>query len=207
MNRKTSAMVIVIVGAVLLGAGVFLPLVKAPLIGTFTLIGPGEYHRAVMFVPGVIALVLALLGHTKHALWPGLVSLGAIGFGFYKVQESIDRFQDRIDLKFGDGALGKITGKASQLVELQIGWAVLVLGAVLIIAGGALAWRRDAGASVGACELPSAPVTQFPPGPVTQFPPPRIDMPMPGPVEPPTEIRSAGDDGLGGEIRPGEPRE
>ena len=147
MNRNHYK-IIVIVGAVLLAIGVFLPLVRAPLVGSVNYIASGEYRGVAMFALAVVALILALVDLTKHAVWPGIASIGVVAFSYYKVQTFVEGFEDR----FGDGVVRRFVEKATNTIQMEWGWVALVLGATLILTGGALAWlqpvaKSDAGAS------------------------------------------------------------
>ena len=141
MNDRNK--VIVLVGAALLVVGVFLPLVRVPKLGTVSFIADGDWKGIVVLLLGLAAGVLALIERTEHALWPGLASLGVIAFTFFTLQSRMAEMRGRAAGVLGDDRLGeRLADVAANAVKLEYGWAVLVIGAILAIAGGALAWRR-----------------------------------------------------------------
>jgi hypothetical protein len=135
--RDIAGLILVLAGAVLLALGVFVPLVSAPYVGSVTFLTSGDSPRIIMFVAAIAAFVLALIGWTRHALWAGILGLAVIAYGYWRLQDKIAEIRDR----FGDGLLGRLVRRGTNLIELEWGWAVIVLGAMLIVIGGALAWR------------------------------------------------------------------
>lgn len=151
MNRS-NAKVIALVGAGLLAIGVFLPLVRVPKMGTINYVANGSGDGIFVLVLAVAAAALALLDRTRHALWPGLASLAMIAFTFFSLQSRMAEARAQMRSSIGDNPFGGIAEAASNAIQLEYGWAVLVFGALMVIAGGALAWRRP-GASADAGEV------------------------------------------------------
>jgi hypothetical protein len=178
-----SRRVMVVVGAVLVAVGLFLPLIQVPRVGLVGDILGSHVPRIVLVVMAAAALVLTLLDWTRHALWPGLVGATALGFSYYQVLANIGRVQASIEGvgdRLGDDLLGRIAGKAvdalqdrlggdllgkaansvTELIQLQWGWAVLVIGTVLILIGSGLAWRKAAVAAATRPDQGSGDVSQ-----------------------------------------------
>lgn len=140
--KDSIGLVLVLAGAVLLGIGVFLPLLSAPYGGAVTLITSGDSPRIIMFAMAILALALGLAGQARHALWPGLLALGAIIWGYIRVQDKIEDFEAR----FGDGLVGRLAERATDTIRYESGWVILIMGSVLILAGALIAWlwrQRD----------------------------------------------------------------
>lgn len=129
-------LVLVLAGAVLLTIGVFMPLVSAPYVGAVTFVTSGDSPRVVMFAMGIGALVLGLAGQARHAIWPGLLALAAIGYGFFTIQRKIGD----LDGRFGDNVIGRLVNKATDSIHYEGGWIILLMGGVLVVIGAGLAW-------------------------------------------------------------------
>lgn len=134
MDFKNSRM-IALIGAGLLGIGVFLPLVRVPKLGTLNYFNNGSGDGVIVLLLVGAAVALALLNRVKHVIWPGLLSLGLIGFSFIRLQSNLS------DVRGVAGRDNPFADAAASAVQMEYGWAVLVIGAALIIAGGVIAWR------------------------------------------------------------------
>lgn len=137
MDKK----VIVLVGAVVTLVGLFLPIVDAPIIGSVNLLLPGggigDGVFVLVFV--IIAGVLAMLGKAKHAVWPAIAALGFIAYKFFELKGAVDRSAALIAQTPGAAEFAQSVGGATQIN--MIGWLVLVLGAVIMLVGGAMGWK------------------------------------------------------------------
>ncbi len=139
MDKK----LVVLIGAAVTIVGLFLPIINAPIIGSVNMLLPGggigDGVFVLVFV--VIAAVLALLGKTKHAVWPAIGALGFIGYKFFELKGAVDRSM----------AMISANPEAAQYVESMgggvqinwIGWIVLALGAIIMLVGGAMAWKSN----------------------------------------------------------------
>lgn len=140
MDKK----LVVLIGAAVTIVGLFLPIVDAPIIGSLNMLLPGggigDGVFVLVFV--VIAAALALLGKTRHAVWPAVGALAFIGYKFFELKGSIDQSM-------------AANPEAAQILESMgggvqinwLGWIVLALGAVIMLVGGAMAWKNSAPAA------------------------------------------------------------
>jgi disulfide bond formation protein DsbB len=134
MNNK----IIVLLGCALLIVGVFLPIVDMPNpIGSMNLLLPngGIGDGIFVLVLAAVAGILALIGKTKHALWPGLLTLAFLVWKFFQVKGSVDQARAMLFSSDTGGALLDSVGMN------YLGWAVLLIGALVLVAGSALAFR------------------------------------------------------------------
>ena len=139
---KDNSKVIALVGAGMLALGAFLPLVRVPKMGTISYMGNGSGDGIIILLLAAAAAGLALMGRTKHVIWPGLASLGLIAFTFFGLQARLSEARSKIREEAGDNPFGGLAEAATNAIQLEFGWAVLVLGALGLIAAGILAWRR-----------------------------------------------------------------
>jgi hypothetical protein len=142
---KDNDKVIALVGAGLLAIGVFLPLVRVPKMGTMSFINSGSGYGLTVLVLAVAVIVLALLNLTKHVIWPGIVSAVLISLAFTGLQARLSEVRERATGDLGDNPFAGIAEAATSAIQLEYGWAVLAIGAILVIAAGGLAWRRRPG--------------------------------------------------------------
>jgi HEAT repeat protein len=104
--------------------GVFAPIVSIPIVGTLNYFHNGRGDGVIALVLVVIAAFLALARLHRIVWATGLVTILLLSFTLTTLLVRMhDLRQD------GEGAA------AAEMVELQWGWAVLFVGAVLVVAG------------------------------------------------------------------------
>lgn len=140
---RESSSIVALVGAGLLAIGCFLPLVDVPKLGAVTLMeADWAWAGIAMLVLAAAGGVLVLLGQTRHAIWPGLAALGLLVYAFVSASTEIERARLRLRGGLGDDPLARLGDLAATNSRFDYGWAVLVFGALGLIAAGVLAWRR-----------------------------------------------------------------
>ena len=147
-----SGKVLGLVGALMVAFGAFLPVLRVPLRGSETLTGGSfSWVGFAIIACGALAALLVLIALARHALWPGIGALGLLAVGYMRASGEIAASQARMgDLDLGSlrelGGNLSLRAVARDLVvseaRLEWGWAVPVLGAVLVIVGAWLARRR-----------------------------------------------------------------
>lgn len=97
---------------------------------------------------GVLVLFLALISFgltlTERYRWlwaTGLLSLGLLLFTFINLQARKSQARTEMQSDLAGNPSGGIANAAIQSVQIQWGWAILVVGVVLIIAAAAV--RED----------------------------------------------------------------
>lgn len=142
MNNR----MIVLIGCALLIVGTLLPVVDLPQpIGSINLLLPGGNVGDGIFVIvlAAIAGLLAFLGKTRHALWPGLLALAFLIWKFFQIQNIVHETRSAVFASDNGGAMLDSIGMN------YLGWAMLLIGAVVVVVGGALAFRaRPASAPI-----------------------------------------------------------
>jgi hypothetical protein len=139
MNRDGSKFM-ALIGAAILAVGVFLPVVQVPKRGAITLMGLESAGMITLALAG-IAAVLALIGSTRHALWPGIGAVGLLAYAYQRTNAEIAQSRARLDGGLGDDPLAAVRDLAASNSRLDYGWSVLAIGAVIIVVAGILAWR------------------------------------------------------------------
>jgi hypothetical protein len=131
-----------IVGSVLLFGGGFCPIVKLPVLGDLNYFANGRGDGVIVLVLAIMSLGLVLLKWYRE-LW--ITSLGAaavLAFTFFTLQSKLNQMATQLETDLKDNPFRGLAGLAMQSVQLQWGWAVLVIGVGLLI--GAAAMRDTA---------------------------------------------------------------
>lgn len=139
---KDNSKIIALTGAGLLALGTFLPLVRVPKMGTINFISDGRGYGVIVLVLAVVAILLALLDRTKHAIWPGIVSAVIISLAFGGLQARLSEVRQQAREELSDNPFAGLAEAAAGSIQLEYGWVFLAIGAVMVIAGGGLAWRK-----------------------------------------------------------------
>ena len=125
-----------LVGAALMFVGAFMPIVSAPLIGSLNYFQNGRGDGVLIVVLAIATAALALTGRTRHVLWTGIGSLALLAFTFIRFQSGMAEMRSRMDEDLADNPFRGLAEAAVGSVQLQWGWAVLVLGAGLVVYAG-----------------------------------------------------------------------
>ncbi len=139
MNSKT----LTLAGAVVLIIGLFLPAINMAGMGLSVLLPAGQLNAPglILVACAVLAGILALIGQVKWAVVPGLAALGYLVWQFLEAQKGLA------------GPGGDVPPEAAEMMAAlgasinYLGWGVMGLGAVLIVVGGAMAWKSSAPAA------------------------------------------------------------
>jgi hypothetical protein len=130
------------VGAALLGFGAFLPVVRVPLRGSMTLMQV-EWAGIGLIALAAIAAGLLLIDRMRHAIWPGIGALVLLGYAYFRVNMEIALSRQRLGQDIAEDPLRAVRDLAASSSRIEWGWAVPVLGALMVIAAGVLAWRSS----------------------------------------------------------------
>jgi hypothetical protein len=132
---------VALAGAALLAVGVFMPAVRVPKRGNMTLMDL-ESAGVIVLVLAAVAAGIALIGWTRHVIWPGIAALGLLGYTYQRANAEIAQARARLDSGgIGEDPLGAVRDLAASNSELEYGWAVLAVAALILVVAGALAWR------------------------------------------------------------------
>ena len=126
-------------GAVVLVIGLFLPIVNIFGMSVNLLMPPGQgvsMEGLVLLACALLGGALALINQTKWAVVAGLAALGFLVWKFMEMKNGLS------------GASGDVPPEAAealaQLASMNyLGWGVMGLGAVVMLVGGAMAWKSN----------------------------------------------------------------
>ncbi|HTU13546.1 MAG TPA: hypothetical protein VMG08_21835 [Allosphingosinicella sp.] len=142
MDKK----LVVVIGGIVLVIGLFLPIVSSG--GqSFTYLSRGgegiEWSGIVLIACGALGAILGLLNQAKHAVWLGIVALGIVVWRFLQTKGALDDAGAAIP-----SGIELPPELAAQLPAINfLGWGVLGLGAVILLVGGAMAWKGSSSAA------------------------------------------------------------
>lgn len=132
-----------IIGSILLFIGVFTPLISLPFVGSINYFQNGRGDGVIIFVLAVISLFMTL-ARKYGGLWiTGFGSLAVMTFTFVNFQIRMSEMQDEMQTEFAGNPFRGIADVAVQSIQIQWGWAVLIIGAGFLIAAVAISDERS----------------------------------------------------------------
>lgn len=134
----TARQVIGMIGSVILIAGVFTPIFSAPIIGNMNYLQIGVGYGTIILILSVISLILAV-GKKYNGLWfTGLGSIGVLSFTFINFQSEMSRIITYAVLGPASNNPFRDLADIIQHIQLQWGWALLIVGVALVTASAAM---------------------------------------------------------------------
>ena len=127
-----------LVGSVVLFIGVFAPIVSVPIVGNINYFQNGQGDGMIILVLAAISLILVLMERYKALWFPGSASLALMLFTLVNFQTKMSQFKADMELELADNPFRGLADMAISSVQLQWGWALLVVGAALVIISAAL---------------------------------------------------------------------
>jgi len=127
-----------VIGSIVLFIGVFMPIVSVPIMGNMNYFQNGEGDGTIVLALAVISLVLVLAEKFKGLWFTGLGSLGIMLFTFINFQSKMSQAKADMESELAGNPFRGLADVVMQSVQLQWGWAVLIVGAALVIASAAM---------------------------------------------------------------------
>ena len=135
---------IALLGAAVIIVGLFLPVASSTTMSSGLLIqGDGvSWQGAVVLVCALLGAVFAFLNRVKHALWPGFIVIGLLAWSYFEAQGRLERMAGVISGPDVPPDLAAMLTARMPHLNL-LGWAVMGLGALILIVAAAMAWKTD----------------------------------------------------------------
>lgn len=137
----TPRLLLGVVGSIVLFVGVFMPLFSVPIIGNVNYFQNGKGDGVVIIILAGISLFLALTDRFKGLLITGILSLAMMSFTFFNFQWRMS--QARSEMSKSDNIFKGLGEKMLETVQLQWGWAILIVGAGMLIAAALIKNHRN----------------------------------------------------------------
>ena len=131
-DNKTLALA----GSGLLFVGAFMPIVSMPIVGSLNYFQNGRGDGVLIVILAAATAFLVMTGRTRHVLWTGLVAAALLAFTFVRFQTKMSEARANMDSELADNPFRGLAEAAMGSVQLQWGWAVLLLAAGLVTYAG-----------------------------------------------------------------------
>lgn len=125
-----------LVGATLLIIGAFCPLVRFPIVGDINYFHNGMGDGVLIVILAVATAGIALADRVKWASITGGAALLVMIMSFLGFHTKITELKNNLEIELADNPFKEFADVAINSVQMQWGWAVLLLGAMLTIYAG-----------------------------------------------------------------------
>src|SRR5688572_3382066 len=120
-------------GALILLVGVFLPIASLPFFGAITYIRNGRADGVIVLVLALISIGLVLTRKYRETYLTASTALGVIAFTLTALLSMTSKMQEDIARSLKGNIFAGIGEALSQAIQIQWGWAILFVGAGLLI--------------------------------------------------------------------------
>lgn len=134
MNSKQ---VLGLIGSVGLIIGVFSPLVSVPIMGNMNYFQNGKGDGIIVLTLAIVSLFLILAKNYRLLWFTGFTSFAVIFYTFLNFQSKMSQVKMQMGSQLADNPFHGLADIAMKSVQLQWGWAILVIGSILVIASAA----------------------------------------------------------------------
>ncbi|MDD2388428.1 MAG: zinc-ribbon domain-containing protein [Desulfobacterales bacterium] len=132
-----------IAGSIVLFVGVFMPIVKLPIVGYANYFHNGRGGGGIILAFALVSAFLSLT-HRYKGLWcTGFGSLAMLAFTTFHYLSKMTQIKKEMNVELEGNPFKGFADAALESVELQWGWAVLVVGAALLVASAAIRGQRE----------------------------------------------------------------
>jgi hypothetical protein len=137
-NKKGTKQLLGLIGSAVLFVGVFAPIVSIPIMGNMNYFQNGKGDGVIVLVLAVISLILVLLKKFKGLWFTGLGSMAIMTFTFINFQMALTNTRTQMETELAGNPFRGIADMAMQSVQIQWGWALLIVGAAFVIVSAAI---------------------------------------------------------------------
>lgn len=127
-----------LIGSGFLLVGVFCPIVSLPIVGQMNYFQNGKGDGTIILVLAVGSAILCLARRFPLLWITGGGSLALLTYTFFKFQSGISEMKRKMQSDLSDNIFSGLAEIAVESVQLQWGFAILVIGAVLIVSAAAM---------------------------------------------------------------------
>jgi hypothetical protein len=127
-----------LIGSIILFIGVFTPVLSIPIMGNITYFQNGKSEGTIVLVLAVVSLILVLAKKYRWLWITGLGSVAVIALTFFNYQMKMSDMKAKMGANLAGNPFKGLAEMAMQSVQLQWGWAMLIVGAGLVIASAAI---------------------------------------------------------------------
>jgi hypothetical protein len=132
-----------LIGSIILFIGVFTPIISIPIVGNMNYFQNGTGDGVIVLVLAVISIVLSVTKKYKWLLITGLASLALLIITFINFQVRISSARSSMKDSMANNPFGGLGEALFNSVQIQWGWAILIIGAGFLIAASLLKDKVD----------------------------------------------------------------
>jgi hypothetical protein len=131
-----------IIGSLILVLGVFSPLFSVPVMGSVNYFQNGKGDGVIVLILAVVSLLLSVARQFRSLWLTGLTSAVLLTLTFVSFQINFERMKSEINTRLADNPFAGLANLATEAVQMQWGWAVLISGTLLILVAAAFKPQR-----------------------------------------------------------------
>ncbi len=124
----STAQVFALIGSALLVLGVFAPIVSVPLMGNLTYFQNGEGDGVIILVLALVSAILAFGRKFRFVWYTALSSAAVLTFTFVTFKMKMADMAKDMRASLAGNPFSGFGEVALQSIQLQWGWALLILG-------------------------------------------------------------------------------
>lgn len=125
-------------GSGILFVAVFMPIIRVPIMGSMNYFQNGKGDGTIIILLAIVSVILVLMEKYKGLWLTGLGSFAVLAFTLVNFQTKMAQARSELQKQLANNPFKSLGDLAMQSIQLQWGWAILVVGATLIIASPAI---------------------------------------------------------------------
>ncbi|MGD9489942.1 MAG: hypothetical protein AB7W47_18125 [Calditrichaceae bacterium] len=127
-----------VIGSVLLGISVFMPIIRIPLVGNLNYIQDGKGEGIAILILAVVSLIFVILRKYKFLWLSGAGGICILLFSYLNIKSKISQFESELDSELAKNILRGITDIAIESIQIEWGLFVMIAAIVLLFLASSL---------------------------------------------------------------------
>jgi hypothetical protein len=139
---KDPKQILGLIGGSLLFLGVSTPIINYPVVGSLNTFQHTCWAGPVLLILAVISIFLSLTGRSNRLWFTGLLGLATVAVTFINIQLDLAALRGKMTMRPAGKSMSGLADKTLQSIQIQWGWALLVVRSLLLLAFSA--WKEGA---------------------------------------------------------------
>ena len=127
-----------LIGSAVLLIGVFLPFISVPILGSQNYIQNGKWEGALVLACAIASAIAVIVAKNKALWFTGIGSLGALAYSFINFERMMSQARSELSHELAGNPLRSLGDLALGSIRLDWGFAVLIIGSLVIIGSAAM---------------------------------------------------------------------
>ena len=140
----TDSKSLALIGAGILFVGAFMPIVSMPIVGSINYFQNGKGDGVIIVLLAITTAVLAMTDRVRRVVWTGGLAAAILAVTFFRFQSKMSEARAEMQSELAGNPFRGLAKAAMGSVQLQWGWAALLIGAGLTIYAGIQATKAGA---------------------------------------------------------------